>query len=128
MVYVVDNFTSFGIHNYPVHTDIAGKAIVKAGADGIKSAAVVVGIPFITDEFAKIAEVNDGKLILREFDSHKGIAELFSAIEKQRGKQYAHKKNGNWNVEGNFGHKNLRLKSDPRSFFKTKRGDVKIKS
>jgi hypothetical protein len=82
---MVDDFASLGAHNYPVHTDKAGKTIEEAGADGVKSVAVVVGVPFVTDESAKIVEVNEGILILRELDSHKGMIVFTLSIEEKRG-------------------------------------------
>lgn len=64
MVDVVDDNASFCVHNDAVHPDKAGETIVEAGTDGVKSIAVVIGVPFETGEFAKIVEVNDGILVL----------------------------------------------------------------
>jgi len=82
---VVNDFVTGSLHNDAVHTDEAGKAVEIGGTDGVISIAVVEGIPFIMDEPAKIVEVNEGILALRQFDSHKWVIVLSLSIVKQRG-------------------------------------------
>gem|GEM_PF-7077074 len=99
---VVNDFVAGSLHNDAVHTDEAGKAVEIGGTNGVISIAVVEGIPFITNEFAKIVEIDAGVLALRELDSHKGMIILSLSIVKQRSKYYSHKDDGNWDKKWYF--------------------------
>jgi hypothetical protein len=94
-----------------VHTDTAEKTVNVFGALGVKGAAIVAGVPFVTNESAKIVEVNDGVLILREPDTHKGMVVFSATISQQRRKYYAHKNDRDRDVEWDFGQNNFELRN-----------------
>ena len=99
---MVNKFALFGVHNDAVHTDTTEKTINVFGTLSVKSAAVVVSVPFVTNEPAKIVKVNNGILILRKLDTHKRMVVFFATIAQQRRKDYTHKKNRERDVKWDF--------------------------